>query len=76
MTEMLRSLEALLFVSDEPVTSVVLAQALDLDRSHVDRLCEELSGEYEARGAGLVVQNVAGGWRLAPDTARAEPRRT
>ena len=61
---MLRSLEALLFVSDEPVTSVVLAQALDLDRSQVDRLCEELSREYEERAGGLVVQNVAGGWRI------------
>ena len=65
MTEMLRSLEALLFVSDEPVTSVALAQALDLDRNRVDRLCEELARDYEERGAGLVVQNVAGGWRLA-----------
>jgi segregation and condensation protein B len=65
VTEMLHSLEALLFVSDEPVTSLVLGQALDLDRSQVDRLCEELSREYEERGAGLVVQNVAGGWRLA-----------
>ena len=61
MTEMLRSLEALLFVSDEPVTSVVLAQALDLDRSQVDRLCEELARSYQARGSGIELRSVAGG---------------
>ena len=76
MTETVRSLEALLFVSDEPVTSVVLAQALDLDRTQVDRLCEDLSKEYEERGAGVIVQNVAGGWRLAthPDAAEVLER--
>jgi chromosome segregation and condensation protein ScpB len=36
----LRALEALLFVSDEPVTSVVLAQALGIERREVDALCE------------------------------------
>jgi segregation and condensation protein B len=59
-----RALEAILFVSDEPLTSVVLAQALDIDRATVEALCECLRGELEARGAGVVLRNVAGGWRL------------
>lgn len=69
--ELLRDLEALLFVSDEPVASVVLAQALELERRDVDELCEELARSYEVRRAGVVLRNIAGGWRLTtnPDAA-------
>ncbi len=69
--ELLRYLEALLFVSDEPVAGVVLAQALEVERREADALCEELARAYEERGAGIVLRNVAGGWRLttAPETA-------
>ncbi len=65
-----RALEALFFVSDEPLTASVLAQALDLDRRQVEVLCDRLSGDLEDRGSGLVLRNVAGGWRLYthPDT--------
>jgi segregation and condensation protein B len=65
------ALEALLFVSDEPVASVVLAQALEVDRREVDRLCEELGRAYEERDAGIVIRSIAGGWRLSthPDAA-------
>lgn len=66
-----RTLEALFFVSDEPLTPSVLAQALDLDRRTVEGLCDRLKSELEDRGSGLVLRNVAGGWRLYthPDTA-------
>jgi segregation and condensation protein B len=71
-----RALEALFFVSDEPLSSSVLAQALDVDRRTVDGLCERLAGALEARGSGLVLREVAGGWRLFthPDTATAVER--
>jgi segregation and condensation protein B len=59
-----RALETLLFVSDEPLTPAVLSQALELDRRTVEGLCDRLQGELEARGSGLVLRNVAGGWRL------------
>ncbi len=67
----IRDLESLLFVSDEPVSSTVLAQALDVERREADALCEELAREYEERGAGIVLRSVAGGWRLTthPDAA-------
>jgi segregation and condensation protein B len=69
--ELLRALEALLFVSDEPVAAVVLAQALGVERREADELCEELGRSYEARGSGIVLRSVAGGWRLSthPDAA-------
>jgi segregation and condensation protein B len=66
-----RALEALFFVSDEPLSSAVLAQALDIDRKAVDSMCEELAQALEDRGSGLVLRSVAGGWRLFthPDAA-------
>ena len=66
-----RALEALFFVSDEPLTTSVLAQALDVSRGTVESLCERLRRHLEDRGSGLVLRNVAGGWRLYthPDAA-------
>jgi segregation and condensation protein B len=66
-----RALEGLFFVSDEPLSSSVLAQALELDRRTVEDLCERLAADLDARGSGLVLRNVAGGWRLFthPDSA-------
>jgi segregation and condensation protein B len=59
-----QAIEALLFVSDEPVSSVALAQALEIDRRDVEAVCSDLAADYERRGAGIVLRNVAGGWRL------------
>jgi segregation and condensation protein B len=71
-----RTLEALLFVSDEPLTPAVLSQALEVDRRTVEGLCDRLQAELEERGSGLVLRNVAGGWRLFshPDTQPAVER--
>jgi segregation and condensation protein B len=68
---LLQALEAILFVSDEPLAAVVLAQALEVDRREAEELCEELARSYEERGAGLVLRNVAGGWRLATSSDAA-----
>jgi segregation and condensation protein B len=71
-----RTLEALLFVSDEPLTPAVLSQALEVDRRTAEAMCDRLQVELEARGSGLVLRNVAGGWRLFthPDTQPAVER--
>ena len=68
----LRALEALFFVSDEPLTTAVLAAALEVDRRTVDDLCAALQARLEERGSGLVLRDIAGGWRLYshPDTAQ------
>lgn len=68
---LLQALEALLFVSDEPVAPVVLAQALGVERREAEDLCEELARGYEERAAGITLRSVGGGWRLSthPDAA-------
>ena len=58
------ALEALLFVSDEPLSTTLIAQALGSDRRAVEAMCERLGAELEERGSGLVLRDVAGGWRL------------
>jgi segregation and condensation protein B len=72
----LRALEALLFVSDEPLSSSVLAQALDVDRRRVDDLCAALQTRLDERDSGLVLRDIAGGWRLYshPDAAEVVER--
>ena len=72
----LRAVEAVLFVADEPLSSAVLAQALESDRSEVEALLERLAAEYERLGSGLVLRRIAGGWRLYthPDTASVVER--
>jgi segregation and condensation protein B len=66
-----RALEAVLFVSDEPLPAAVIAQALEVDRRTAEDACQALARDLEDRGSGLVLRNVAGGWRLFthPDTA-------
>src|ERR671911_595382 len=63
--EPLRRLEALLFVSDEPVTAVAIANTLEIDRRYAEELCEELARRYEERDAGIILRTIAGGWRLS-----------
>ena len=71
MSETSRALEAILFVSDEPIPVGVLAQALEVGRRDVEARLRELAASYEERGAGIVLREVAGGWRLYthPDAA-------
>jgi segregation and condensation protein B len=66
-----RALEALLFVADEPVSTVTLAQAVGEDRRRIETVLQEMAAGYEERGSGIVLRNVAGGWRLCthPDAA-------
>ena len=70
-TQQIRDLESLLFVSDEPVSAIVLAQALEVERREAEELCAALANAYEERRAGVVLRNVAGGWRLTthPDAS-------
>ena len=61
----LRSLEALLFISDEPVTSAVLAQALGADRAEVDGVVR--GARPRLRGAGVRHHAPERGRRVATD---------
>jgi segregation and condensation protein B len=69
--EIRRALEAILFVTDEPMPVVALAQILEADRGTVEEALRTIAARYEEDGAGIVLRNVGGGWRLSthPDAA-------
>ncbi len=60
----LAALEAVLFVTESPVPTRELAEVLEVSKSRVEELLEELQCELEMRGSGLVLKPAAGGWRL------------
>lgn len=62
--ELVSALEAVLFVVDEPVTVATLASALQQPTAQVEQALERLRGDYDERGAGIEVREVAGGVRI------------
>ncbi len=64
--------EALIFVSDEPLTIKAIADVLEEDRETILAVVENLRDEYEARDGGLQMREVAGGWQLATKTEHHE----
>ncbi len=57
-------LEALLFVSDEPVSTARLAKVLDAEAADVEAALGALAAEYVRDERGFQLREVAGGWRL------------
>ena len=58
------ALEAILMVSEEPVSPVTLAQVVDLPVDQVVALLEAMSAEYTSAERGFDLREVAGGWRF------------
>ncbi len=61
---LLGAIEALLFVSDEPVSAAKLAGILEIKPSQADKLLTQLSAEYKDEERGMQLREVAGGWRF------------
>jgi segregation and condensation protein B len=58
-------IEALIFVSEEPLSTKVIADVLKEDREVVKQSLETLVQEFNARNGGLQLREVAGGWQFA-----------
>lgn len=58
------TLEALLFVTDEPLPSARVAKLLDVPETEVFAELSELAEEYANDERGFQLREVAGGWRL------------
>ncbi len=58
--------ESLIFVSEEPITARQIAALLKEESSaDIDAACQQLEAEFNARNSGLVMQQLAGGYRIA-----------
>jgi segregation and condensation protein B len=57
--------EALIFVSEEPLSTKIIADVLKDDRELVEAAIAELVKEFNGRNGGLQLREVAGGWQFA-----------
>jgi segregation and condensation protein B len=58
-------LEAIVYITDEPLSAQQMAAALGHPIDRIKRLLEELVAEYAQPGHGLSVREVAGGYKMA-----------
>ncbi|HKS09851.1 MAG TPA: SMC-Scp complex subunit ScpB [Pyrinomonadaceae bacterium] len=58
-------IEALVFVSDEPLSVKDIAAVLKEDKEAVNEALNTLAAEFNARQSGLQLREVAGGWQFA-----------
>ncbi|HKC63649.1 MAG TPA: SMC-Scp complex subunit ScpB [Pyrinomonadaceae bacterium] len=65
MAEMMSIIEAIVFVSEEPLGVKALADVLKEDRGWIETALEALAEEFNARNGGLHLREVAGGWQFA-----------
>ena len=65
MAEMMSIIEALVFVSEEPISVKTLTEVLGEDRGWVETAVEGLANEFNERRGGLMLREVAGGWQFA-----------
>ena len=75
MTDLARTVEALLFLSSEPVSVADLAEATEATEGQVAEAIELLSEDFEDGKRGLVLRLVGGGYALASDPATEDAAR-
>jgi len=66
--ELVSAVEALIFVADEPISTKLLAEVLEEPKGAITAAVEQLAADYEERGSGLHIREVAGGWQIATRT--------
>ena len=65
VAERMAIIEALIFVSDEPLSAKTIAEVLKDDREVIEAAVAQLADEFNARNGGLQLREVAGGWQFA-----------
>ncbi len=62
--QLLAVLEAIIYVTDEPLTLEQIAEATEQPRERITQLLEQLCAEYDRPERGLSIREVAGGFRM------------
>lgn len=70
-----RTVEALLFLSTDPLTPSELADAIGVGEGAVQVAIAALGEDYAPGRRGIVLRELAGGWTLASDPASEEAAR-
>lgn len=64
-SERMAIIEALIYVSDEPLSAKSIAEVLKEEQSRIEAAIASLAAEFNERGSGLHLREVAGGWQFA-----------
>ena len=69
--EVVRAVEAILLVAQEPVPTDLIAQLVEMPSASIEEVCARLAETYESAGHGFQIAKIAGGWRFQthPDVA-------
>ncbi|HNH86826.1 MAG TPA: SMC-Scp complex subunit ScpB, partial [Solirubrobacterales bacterium] len=67
MTDLARRIESLLFLSNQPVTEIALAEACEVELEQVQNAVVELEEDLAPGRRGLILRRVGGGLILASD---------
>ena len=73
MSDLARTVEALLFLSPQPVAVADLAEATEATEGQVEEAIELLREDLAEGKRGLVLREVGGGFALASDPAARRP---
>jgi len=72
---LVRTIEALLFLSSDPLTAAELAEAAGAGEAAVQAALAELAEQYAPGRRGLRLRELGGGWTLASDPETEEAAR-
>jgi segregation and condensation protein B len=65
LSELMAICEALIFVSEEPLSVKAIADVLREEKGWIQVAVESLAKEFNERNGGLMLREVAGGWQFA-----------
>jgi segregation and condensation protein B len=65
-------IEALLFVSGEPITLAALKSSADLPEAEIKQLLDELTAEYRERDGGVLIVEIANGYQMVTNPSCAQ----
>src|SRR6266852_2197631 len=57
-------LEAIVYVTEEPLSAIQIADALGEPRERVEKLLEHLVAEFDRPEHGVTIREVAGGYKM------------
>ncbi|MFV0389137.1 MAG: SMC-Scp complex subunit ScpB [Pyrinomonadaceae bacterium] len=71
-TELIAVIEALIFVSGEPLSTKMLVKLLREDKDTINAAVAKLQAQFEDERSGLQIREIAGGWQIATKTVHHE----
>ena len=66
--ELAATIEALIFVAEEPLPIQPMIKILGETKDNVQTAIDHLKSEYDARKSGLQIREIGGGWQLSTRT--------